>query len=370
MEARHLLRPGGDPWKLVPYALAVSFVGAAGQLVIPVHFGDYIWAASVATHATYTPLLILAFAHLVGTALGPRAPGAAVLALGILGGCFAAQVLSIEFYQLLAGRETTPGKGYLYHLGFVRGPLPWWGLVGAAWYALKRAEQRAGEVADARSKADRLRASTAEARLQALQAQVEPHFLFNTLAHVRALYRRDPERGRRMLERFLDYLEAALPRVRQADSTLAQELELARAYLDIQQIRIGGRLAFSIEVPEEILGLRFPPLMLLTLVENAIKHGIAPQTEGGAIGIVALADPRRLRIEVRDTGAGLSQAAGSGMGLANVRARLAALYGSAGELVLAPTPGGGVTATLVVPYREHTSAPHPAPAPEEMAWAR
>jgi signal transduction histidine kinase len=349
VEARHLLRPGGDPWKLVPYALAVSFVGSAGQLVIPVHFADYIWAASVAAHATYAPLLVLALAHLFAAALGPRASGAAVLALGIAGGCLAAQVLSIEFYQLLAGPETTPGKGYLYQLGFVRGPLLWWGLVGAAWYALKRAEQRAGEVADARSTADRLRASTSEARLQALQAQVEPHFLFNTLAHVRALYRRDPERGRRMLERFLDYLEAALPRVRQADTTLAQELELARAYLDIQQIRIGGRLAFSIEVPEEIRGLRFPPLMLLTLVENAIKHGIAPQTEGGAIGIVARADPRRLRIEVRDTGAGLSQAAGSGMGLANVRARLAALFGAGARLVIEPNAPRGVVAAIEIP---------------------
>jgi hypothetical protein len=287
-----LLRPGGDPWKLVPYALLVSFVGAAGQLVIPVYFKDYIWAASVVTNAVYTPLLILALTHLFGAALGARVPAAVVMGLGIATGCLSATVLSIEFYELLAGPETTPGKGYLYHLGFVRGPLLWWALVGAAWYTLKRAEHRADQLVAARAAADRLRASTAEARLAALQAQVEPHFLFNTLAHVRALYRRDPERGRRMLDRFLDYLEAALPQVRQADTTLEQELELARAYLDIQQIRIGGRLAFTIEVPEDIARLRFPPLMLLTLVENAIKHGIAPQTEGGAIGIVARADDR------------------------------------------------------------------------------
>ena len=349
MNATSLLRPGNDPWKLVPYALLVSFVGAAGQIVIPVHFGDWIWAAGIATHALYTPFLVLGLAHLFAAALGPRAPAALVLALGIAGGCFVGQVLTIEFYELLLGPETTPGKGYLYQLGFVRGPLLWWGLVGAAWYALKRAEARAAEVAEARAAAERLRASTAEARLAALQAQVEPHFLFNTLAHVRALYRRDPERGRRMLERFLDYLEAALPRVRQADTTLAQELELARAYLDIQQIRIGGRLAFAIEVPEEIGRLRFPPLMLLTLVENAIKHGIAPQTEGGAIGIVARADERRLRIEVRDTGAGLAQAAGSGMGLANVRARLAALFGAGARLVIEPNAPRGVVAAIEIP---------------------
>ena len=349
MNVQSLLRPGGDPWKLVPYALLVSFVGSAGQLVIPVQFKDYIWAASVAGNAAYTPLLILALTHLFAVALGPRVQAGVVLGLGIVTGCLAGTVLGIEIYQLMAGPETTPGKGYLYQLGFVRGPLLWWGLVGAAWYMLKRAEHRADELVTARAAADRLRAGTAEARLAALQAQVEPHFLFNTLAHVRALYKRDPERGRRMLDRFLDYLEAALPQVRQADTTLEQELELARAYLDIQQIRIGGRLAFTIEVPADLARLRFPPLMLLTLVENAIKHGIAPQTEGGAIGIVARADERRLRIEVRDTGAGLSQVAGSGMGLANVRARLAALFGAGARLVIEPNAPRGVVAAIEIP---------------------
>ena len=349
MELQSLLRLGGDPWKLVPYALVVSFLGSAGQLVIPVHFADYIWAAIVASQAAYTPLLILALTHLFGSALGTRVPAAVVLGLGIVGGCLLATVLSIEFYALMAGPETAPGKGYLYQLGFVRGPLLWWGLVAAAWYAYRRAEGRATELAAARRTAERLRASTAEARLAALQAQVEPHFLFNTLGHVRALYKRDRERGRRMLERFVDYLQAALPQVRQADTTLEQELELARAYLDIQQIRIGGRLAFTIEVPPDIARLRFPPLMLLTLVENAIKHGIAPQTDGGAIGIVARADTRRLRIEVRDTGAGLSQVAGSGMGLANVRARLAALFGAGARLVIEPNAPRGVVAAIEIP---------------------
>ncbi|MGE5617004.1 MAG: sensor histidine kinase, partial [Bacillota bacterium] len=182
-----------------------------------------------------------------------------------------------------------------------------------------------------------------------LQAQVEPHFLFNTLAHVKSLYRRDPERGRRMLDRFLDYLAAALPRVRQATTTLAEELELARAYLDIHQLRIGGRLAFAIEVPQEIASLRFPPLMLLTLVENAIKHGIAPQTEGGMIVIRARADDSVLRIEVRDTGAGLREVAGAGMGLANVRARLVALFGAGARVVIEPNLPSGVVAAIEIP---------------------
>ena len=151
---------------------------------------------------------------------------------------------------------------------------------------------------------EQLRASTAEGHLQGLQAQVEPHFLGNPLANVKWLYRRDPESGRRMLDRLVDYLHAALPQVRQATTTLEQELRLAQAYLDIQQLRIGGRLAFSIDVPDEIARLNFPPLLLQPLVENSIKHGIAPQTDGGVID-PRRADERTLRIEVRDTGRGL-----------------------------------------------------------------
>jgi LytS/YehU family sensor histidine kinase len=189
----------------------------------------------------------------------------------------------------------------------------------------------------------------AEARLQALQAQVEPHFLFNTLAHVKWLYRRDADSGRRMLDRLVDYLHGALPQVRQTTTTLEQELQLAQAYLDIQQLRIGGRLAFTIDVPEEIAQLRFPPLMLLTLVENSIKHGIAPQTDGGTIGIRAQADENKLRIEVRDTGAGLREAKGTGLGLANVRARLAALFGAGARLVIEPNLPHGVVAAIEIP---------------------
>src|SRR5258708_10173426 len=124
----------------------------------------------------------------------------------------------------------------------VRGPLLWWALGAAAWYFLKRGELHAAEVSRAEIAAEQLRASTAEARLQALQAQVEPHFLFNTLAHVKWLYRRDPERGRHMLDRFLDYLQAPLPRVGQSAPTLEQELQLPHAHLAIQQLSIGDRL--------------------------------------------------------------------------------------------------------------------------------
>ena len=350
MTLETLLKPGGDPWKLLAWMLAVSFVGGSGPLVVSLQYADYPWAMGVASFNTYTPLLILGLAWTIWGLGGTRVPPAWAFAVAVVGGSFAGQALSLWLSEALHGPYAFyPGKGYLYHLMLVRGPLLWWGLAAAAYYSLRRAEHHAAEVAAAEHTAGVLRARTAEARLQALQAQVEPHFLFNTLAHVKSLYRRDPERGRRMLDRFVDYLEAALPRVRQSATTLEQELQLAHAYLDIQQIRIGGRLSFSIEVPDEIARLRFPPLMLLTLVENAIKHGIAPQTEGGTIGILARVEGERLRIEVRDTGAGLSKAAGSGMGLANVRARLSALFGAGARLVIEPNVPHGVVAAIEIP---------------------
>jgi signal transduction histidine kinase len=348
MDFRTLLQPGGDPFKVIAYALAISFVGASGSLAVSIQFKDWIWAMEVAGFSAMSPLFVLAAAWLLWGAFGRRLPAAWLLGIAVVTGYVAAQAFLIFLGESVFG-SAPYYKGYLYHLGLVRGPMLWGGLVAAAWYVMKSAEVRAGEVSNAELSAEELRASSAEARLQALQAQVEPHFLFNTLAHVKSLYRRDPERGRRMLDRFVDYLQAALPRVRQSAVTLEQELELARAYLDIQQIRIGTRLTFTIEVPEDVAKHRFPPLMLLTLVENAIKHGIAPQTDGGAIVIRAAASDRQLRIEVRDTGAGLALTAGSGMGLANVRARLAGLFGAGARLVIEPNVPHGVVAAIEIP---------------------
>jgi signal transduction histidine kinase len=348
MDLKSLLQPDGNPWKLLPYAFAYTFIAASASMAAAVQYHDYIWLAEEAFYAVQSPLVLFATAWLVWFATGRRLSTPVQLAIIVIFGCMAAMALQLAVADA-CGLGEHPGKGYLYRLAEFRGPALWWGFAAAAWYTTQRSQLHAAEMARVELAGEDLRASTAEARLQALHAQVEPHFLFNTLAHVKWLYRRDPERGRRMLDRLLDYLQAALPRVRQATTTLEEELELARAYLDIQQIRIGGRLAFTIEVPEEIAKLRFPPLMLLTLVENAIKHGIAPQTGGGTIVIRAHADANVLRIEVRDTGAGLRDAAGSGMGLANVRARLAALFGAGARLVIEPNLPTGVVAAIEIP---------------------
>jgi len=190
-----------------------------------------------------------------------------------------------------------------------------------------------------------------EARLHSLRAQIEPHFLFNTLANVQQLYRTQPERGRRMLGNFVAYLRAALPQMRHDETTLEREVDLARAYLDVLQVRMGKRLKVTFDIPKDFTVLAFPPFALSTLTENAIKHGLNPLPEGGAIEITARAEDGRLRVSVADTGVGLQHNSGTGAGIANLRARLAALYGDSGNLAFEANVPRGIRTTIVVPLR-------------------
>ena len=188
-----------------------------------------------------------------------------------------------------------------------------------------------------------------EARLKMLQAQIEPHFLFNSLANVRSLHTTAPADAERMLDNLMKYFAAALPHMRAAESTLGREASLTTSYLEIQAIRMGRRLAFDVDIPAVLAGVPFPPLMLLTLVENAIRHGLAPQPGGGAVRVDASLHDRELRVRVSDSGRGFTQTSGRGTGLANVRARLAAIYGESGRLSLKRNLPQGVVATIALP---------------------
>jgi signal transduction histidine kinase len=223
------------------------------------------------------------------------------------------------------------------------------GLVTAAYLFYRRETEWRGELDRAECDQARLEQEMAEACLHVLQAQIEPHFLFNTLANVKRLYETDPAAGSRMLGNLMNYLAIALPHMREAESTLGRETALAEAYLGIQQIRMGPRLQYRIDVPEELRANRCPPMSLLTLLENAVKHGLNPLPRGGLIEIRAREDSGSVQIAVSDTGQGFQQSSGSGTGLANVRARLAALYGAAGELALDLNEARGVTARIRLP---------------------
>ncbi|MBQ5947168.1 sensor histidine kinase [Massilia sp. ST3] len=201
----------------------------------------------------------------------------------------------------------------------------------------------------------------AEARLRALQAQIEPHFLYNTLANVVSLIDSQPATARRMLERFIDYLRASLAASRAEHATLGSELDLAGAYLDVLGVRLGERLRWRTEAESALRTLPMTPMLLQPLVENAIMHGIEPKLEGGEIVLRARLDGAKLCVEVCDSGNGLRAAAprpGGGVGLANLRERLRQL---AGQLQLLENPGGGVTARLLLPLSTVPSSTIPAP---------
>jgi len=215
-----------------------------------------------------------------------------------------------------------------------------------------RAAQAVAESKRKEAEYHRMSQQVTEAKLSALQAQVEPHFLYNTLASVQALTEVDPQQASAMTGHLIAYLRNALPKMRESVSTVGQEIELVRAYLNILQMRMGKRLAFEIDVPPELMELPFPPLMLPSLVENAIKHGLEPQREGGTVTIRASANGK-LRVSVLDTGRGFADTVGAGVGLANIRERLAALYGDAAKLTLEAREPHGVEAVIEVP-REGT----------------
>jgi sensor histidine kinase YesM len=228
----------------------------------------------------------------------------------------------------------------------------WASIGGIAYWMFRslRENQRAQEeLADAECCRETLQAQMVEARLSALQAQIEPHFLFNTLANVKRLYEVVPHRGREMLSSLISYLRAALPSMRQSGSTLGRELELARSFLTILQMRMGDRLDFSIKAEPALADAQVPPMVLPTLVENAIKHGLSPLPEGGRIDIAARRDGDDLLIDVRDNGAGFSSTGGSGVGLANTRSRLAALYGGRAGLSLTAAEPRGVLVSVRMP---------------------
>ena len=220
-------------------------------------------------------------------------------------------------------------------------------LLGIAHLRLREAAQRAARH-EAEAERERLARQGVQAELKLLQAQVEPHFLFNTLANVRYLVQSGSPEAIAMLDHLIHYLRTALPEIRSDASTLGREADLARAYLEIMRLRMGGALEFSIEVPEELAQAPFPPLMVMTLVENAIKHGIAP-AGSGRVDVRAARRDERIRVEVSDDGDGLRGAIGQGVGLANVRERLRALYGEQGRLDLAQREPRGARAAIEVP---------------------
>ncbi len=211
-------------------------------------------------------------------------------------------------------------------------------LLSSFWYRYMANKSRLAQ-AEAERERERARALAADkqlldAELRALQAQIEPHFLFNTLANVASLIDSAPDKARSMLARLIDLLRASLAASRAAKVDVGRELDLVRAYLEILAIRMGARLRYTIDAPDTVRGRPIPPLLVQPLVENAIKHGLEPKMEGGSVVIRVREGDGVLQVEVEDDGLGFAPSAASGVGLANLRERLAALYDGRARLTI------------------------------------
>ncbi len=219
-----------------------------------------------------------------------------------------------------------------------------------------QAEAQAAQATET-AEAESLKRQVVEARMAAMQAQVEPHFLFNTLASIDHLIETDPPRASTMQKNLIALLRASMPTMRDTGDggprDLGRELEVIRPYLEILKVRMEDRLRTEIDVPEGLLSAEFPSMMIQTLVENAIKHGLEPKPEGGALSVRAEMVHGKLAVTVADTGLGFGKAAtaGTGVGLANIRERLQLLYGNKATLSVRENHGGGTAVTITVPYK-------------------
>ena len=232
-------------------------------------------------------------------------------------------------------------------------------IVKATYKGRIQAEVKAAQATET-AEAESLKRQVVEARMAAMQAQVEPHFLFNTLASIDHLIETDPPRASQMQKNLIALLRASMPTMREASGgngngvrDLGRELAVIRPYLEILKVRMEERLTTEIAVPDGLLSAEFPPMMVQTLVENAIKHGLEPKAEGGHLAVKAEIVHGKLQVSVADTGLGFGRAAtaGTGVGLANIRERLQLLYGNKASLTVAENPAGGTIVTVTVPYK-------------------
>ncbi len=341
-------------------AWVTAICAAATAIVVRFFLNTYLDLLVSALCVGYTSMLLFTIAGNIRQDRLPREVMqvfAIVLGSGlgtVLAGLVKGRDIMMMFTERLGGVMITMSLG----IGF--------GCVVVGAYILREKHAR-DQARILRGEAERhqLEKNVLQARLQLMQAQVEPHFLFNTLANVQHLVETDPPSASRMLDSLIHYLRAALPQMREAATNLGREVDMARAFLEIHQMRMGTRLSFTVDVPDALRCRIFPPMMLISLVENAIKHGVDPCCDAGTIHIRATDAGGKLVVSVSDTGEGILPKKGTGVGLSNIRERLKTLHGSAARLVLAENSPRGVVASIEIdalPAAESTPEPDRTPA--------
>jgi sensor histidine kinase YesM len=297
-------------------------------------------------------VLMIAFGAIVSTAFGGSTIGrwmcyTVVPVIGVfIGYWIATNVLDLRSSR--AEMFTPRGIGAIATIAVIIA-----GILIAIFVPRERAARAQALAAREEARANAAEKEATLARMQLLEAQVEPHFLYNTLAHVVSLVDADPPLARRMLHRLIELLRATAASA-QSRVSLGRELDLVRAYLDLIAMRMGSRLAWSIDAPEELAAVEVPPMLLQPVVENAIKHGLEPKVDGGRVDIRARRENGTLVLTVTDTGLGIPatrRADSTGLGLGNLRARLAAMFDGRATLRLADHAPAGTEATIVIPLQ-------------------
>lgn len=333
------------PWRLFTYTTV--FCIGIGVLITLLAGGSFIANLAVSFAIGWS---ISGCFHLLGPLfdkwLGPYVGPVPVTAIGLTVGLIIAGLITFQdpLYFFTFSNATI-------YLGV------FFGILGFIFFGTRaRMVQAEADLAQATAKQAQQEKLLAETELKLLQAQIEPHFLFNTLSNIAGLIHQSPDTAEKTLLNLTTLLRGSLNRTRQQTTTLAQELEIAQAYLDIQSTRMQGRLHYSFNAPTALNNISLPPLLVQPLIENAIKHGIEPCEEGGDISVSAEQQDDKVIISITDTGLGIEQdqsnrrsSAGSGTGLKNVRERLQALYGSDAHLDLVPNQPRGVIARITLP---------------------
>jgi sensor histidine kinase YesM len=333
------------PWRVFGYTTAFCF--GIGTLVTLLAGGYFIANLAVSLAIGWS---ISGCFHLLGPLfdkwLGPYLGPAPVTAIGLGVGLILAGLITFQdpLYFFTFGNATI-------YLGV------FFGILGFIFFGTRaRMVQAEADLAQATAKQAQQEKLLAETELKLLQAQIEPHFLFNTLSNIAGLIHENPDTAEKTLLNLTTLLRGSLNRTRQQTTTLAQELEIAQAYLEIQSTRMQGRLQYTFNAPANLDNIPLPPLLVQPLIENAIKHGIEPSEAGGDITVSVVQQSDKVIISIADTGLGIEQdqssrrsSAGTGTGLKNVRERLHALYGDKAQLDLVPNQPQGLTARITLP---------------------
>lgn len=222
-------------------------------------------------------------------------------------------------------------------------------ILASVFFARERQARAEAELGRERLRGERIEREAALANLRALQAQIEPHFLFNTLANVTSLVDPDPAKAKAMLESFIQFLRASLDATRLEATTLGAEAELVAAYLHVLQVRMGGRLRYRIDIPHDLRETAIAPMLLQPVVENSIRHGLEPKVDGGEVAFRARREADHVVIEIQDTGVGFAPTTCGGVGLTNLRARLKLLYGDRASLAISENAPGGALVAIRIP---------------------